>query len=762
MLTIPTLLVLAPAACGEPPPPVPPPPPAPSASAPPPATVASASPPPRPAPPPLPAYENPGGMWMPHQIKAHEAKLKELGLAIDPKLLEDPLSSVLGAVVSLGGCSASFVSDEGLVATNHHCAVGALQYNSTPESNLMKKGFLAKTRADEKNNGPTARVLVTQAVVDVTDEVRGPLAKIKDDRARFKAIEGKTKDLVAACEKGRPGVRCTVASFYEGARYYRIEQLEIRDVRLVYAPPEGAGNYGGEIDNWRWPRHTADFSMFRAYVGPDGKPADFATGNVPYKPPHRLKLATSGLKQGDLVFVAGYPGRTQSLKTADEVEDAVTYSYPRRKQLFEEYLALTDKLSAADKDVAIKAAPLSRGFNNALTNTKGQLEGLVQGGLLAEKKQQKEKLQAFIDADPERKKKWGATLSELKKLHAEVEKHREADAQLRVEIPLARLVDSALTIVRMAEEREKADKDRHPDFQERNWPRREQELVATQKRYAKTLDKEVLKLALSRALKHPASERTGAIEIIAGQKPTSQSITFAVGELYDGTKLDDEKLRVELFKTAKLADLKKSTDTQIKLALKLRPLFKESEEREERVSGRLAALKPLYFEALAALEGKELAPDANGTLRITYGTVRGYTPPKPGSEPLPPFTVLSEVVKKNTGKEPFAAPKALLDAHAAKRFGPYVDPYLGEVPVDFVSDLHITGGNSGSATLNARGELVGLVFDGNYEALASDWQFQPKITRSIHVDLRYLLWMLDAVDGGDHLVREMGATPAID
>lgn len=748
------------ASCGEPPPPQPPQPPAPTSSA---ASVAStpAPEPQRPAPPPLPAFENPGGMWMPHQIKAHEAKLKELGLAIDPKLLEDPLSSVLQAVVSLGGCSASFVSDEGLVATNHHCAVGALQYNSTPESNLMKQGFLAKTRGEERSNGPTARVFVTQAVVDVTDEVRKPLAALKDDRARFKAIEAKTKELVAACEKGRPGIRCTVSSFYEGARYFRIEQLEIRDVRLVYAPPEGSGNFGGEIDNWRWPRHTADFSMFRAYVGPDGKPADFAAANVPYKPPHRLKLASAPLKQGDLVFVAGYPGRTQSLKTADEVEDAVTFSYPRRQKLFEEYLALTDKLSAADKDVAIKAAPLSRGFNNALTNTKGQLEGLVQGGLLQEKKAQKDKLQAFVDGDPERKKKWGGTMAELRKVWAEVAKHREADAELRVELGLARLVDSAQTIVRMAEERAKADKDRHPDYQERNWPRREQELVAAQKRYHKTLDKKVLELALTRALAHPPAERTKALEIIAGPKPTAESIAKAVDALYEGTKLDDEKVRVELFKTATLADLQKSKDPQIVLALKLRPLVRESEEREERIQGRLALLKPAYFDALAAFEGKEIAPDANGTLRITYGTVRGYTPPKPGSAPLPPFTVLSEVVKK-TGAEPFATPKALLDAAKAKRFGSYVDPILGEVPVDFVADLHITGGNSGSATLNAKGELVGLVFDGNYEALASDWQFQPKITRSIHVDLRYLLWMLDAVDGGDHLVREMGATPSVD
>jgi hypothetical protein len=217
---------------------------------------------------------------------------------------------------------------------------------------------------------------------------------------------------------------------------------------------------------------------------------------------------------------------------------------------------------------------------------------------------------------------------------------------------------------------------------------------------------------------------------------------------------------VKLLKTATLADLKKSKDPLIQLALKLRPLQKAMKDRTDAYDGAMATLKPAFIEALQKHSKTPLAPDANSTLRVTYGTVRSYSP-SPGAPAFKPFTVVSEMVKKHTGVEPFNAPAVVLDAIKAKKFGPYLDQDLGEVPVDFLSDLDITGGNSGSATLNARGELVGLAFDGNYESMASDWLFMPSVTRTIHVDLRYVLWMLDAAYPGDHLLKEMGVTPAI-
>jgi hypothetical protein len=703
-----------------------------------------------------PRWENPGGMWMPSQMPAHAAKLKELGLQIDPAELADPTSKTLSAIVWLQGCSASFVSPDGLIVSNHHCATGALQHNATPEHNLVKDGYLAKTRADEKNNGPQARVYVTRAVTDVTDKVRKDLEKIADDRAREKEIEKRQKDIVAACEKGKKELRCTVSSFYEGASFYLIEQLEIRDVRLVWAPPLGVGNFGGEIDNWRWPRHTGDVSMFRAYVGKDGMPADYSADNVPYKPKSWIKIAREPLRENDLVFIAGYPGRTSSLKTKHEVDEAVTWWYPRRQKMLEDYLARLEELTKDDKEAQIRGTSYFRRFANTLTNTKGQLDGLVKGGLAEDKAKKEKALRAFIDADADRKAKWGAALDEIAQEEEKNAAHREADAELREELMFPKLMSAASLIVRLAEERQKPDAERDPDYQERNWKRHEQALAAMKTTFHPKIDKGFVVLAVERALKVPEKERSAAIAMIT-KATTKGGIEKDVAALYAGSKLDDEKTRLELLTKATPAQLAASKDTLIQLAVKMRPLLKEYEERTDRLTGKMALLKPKYIEALKAFHPEPIAPDANSTLRITYGTVRGYNQYKR------PFTTISEMAAKATGKPPFDPPARVLDAIKEKKFGPYVDSVLHEVPVDFLSDLHITGGNSGSATLNAKGELVGLAFDGNYEAMASDWVFVPSITRTIQVDFRYIEWLLDATEGegGDAILKELGLTPAI-
>jgi hypothetical protein len=748
--TLPIPLLLALAACGNAPPPVTLPPPT-TAMPPATATVAEAQPAPHPA------FENPGGMWMPAQMAAHAAKLKELGLTIDPAQLTDPTSDTLSAVVSLGGCSGSFVSPDGLVITNHHCVQAALQTNSTADRNLIKDGYLARTRPDELPAGPTARVYVTRAVTEVTDQVLAGIDAIKDDLARFKKIESRQKELVAACEKGRPGVRCSVPSFYEGAQFFQIEQLEIRDVRLVYAPPSGIGNYGGEIDNWRWPRHSGDFSFYRVYVGKDGQPADFSADNQPYHPAHSLKIASKPLEEGALVMVAGYPGRTYSLKTRPEVDEAVGWSYPRRQKYCEDYLAAIDAV-ASDPEVKIKANTLVRGLGNTLTNVKGQIEGLVQGGLAAEKAKTDDALRAWIVADASRKGAYGDLLGDIARVFGEHAKHRDADAQVRELAAVPRLVGAASTIVRMAEERAKKDADRDPDYQERNWKRLEQAQTALEKGYNPKLDRALLVRALERI--RDEHDVTPAFAAVMGStKPSDDAIAKKVDAMYGATKLEPAQERLDLLQKATSADLTASADPLVKLAVALRPHLKAAEDRDEAYTGRMALLKPKYIKALRALKGADIAPDANGTLRITYGTVRGYKP-RPDADVYRPFTLLPEVVAKNTGKPPFDAPQALLDAVAQKKVGPYVDAQLHEVPVDFLADLHITGGNSGSATLDGNGQLVGLAFDGNYEAMASDWVFTP-ISRSIHVDIRYVLWVLDAVAGADALLQELGQTPAI-
>jgi len=748
----PLFLPLVASSCGQPSPPAAAPPVAASAVPMPPAsaTVPTLVSDPK-APPKNPWFENRGGMWMPSQMAGHAEMLKKLGLTIDPALLSDPLSPLLSSVISLGGCSASFVSPDGLVITNHHCATGALQLNSTAKANLLKDGYMAPTRAAEKSNGPSARAFVTRKVTNVTNDFQKALASKTSDLQMANAIEGVEKSIVAACEKGRPGIKCSVARFYNGAEFYLIEQLEIRDLRLVYAPAAGIGNYGGEIDNWRWPRHTGDFTFFRAYVGKDGNPADYSPENVPYRPQHHLKIATTPLAEGDLVMVAGYPGRTQLLRTLAEAEQTVSWLYPRRVKMAEEYLAMLKEVGDRDGDVAVRATPFVRRFGNGLTNTKGQLEGLIQGGLLAEKKADEDQLRAFIAKTPQNKLKFGTAIDDIKKAVDENAKYREADASLRGEILMPKLMSAANTIVRMAEELPKNDSDRDPEFQERKWPDLKNAMETIDKQYHVDLDKALLRLALERALRAPEAERTKAVEIICGPNPTKQSIAKAVDELYGTSSFHVTANRIEYLMKASPAVFKKLNDPIINLMIKLRPILRESEEREKAFTAKLAQITPRYIAALRAFRGTEIAPDANSTLRLTYGVVRGYTP-KNGA-PLASFTHLDGMLAKNTGKDPFVVPPRLLQAVKEGKLGGYTEHTM---PVDYVSTLHITGGNSGSATLNANGELVGLAFDGNYESVASDWLYVPSVTRSIHVDIRYVLWLLANVDGGAHLLAEMG------
>lgn len=719
-------------------------------------------PPPVPEAPKKPDFKNPGGMWMPEQLGPQGGVLKSIGLELDPKDLSQPTAFPLGAVVSLGGCSASFVSDDGLVITNHHCSVGALQLNSTAKENLLEEGYVAKTRADERWNGPAARVYVTQSFRDVTRDVASGLADIKDPVARAKKVEERQKSLIAACEKGHPELRCSVAEYYGGAEYRLIEQLEIKDVRLVFAPHDQIGNYGGEIDNWRWPRHSGDVAIFRAYVGKDNKPAEHSASNVPYHPPHHLKLPTKPLEAGDLVMVAGYPGRTNRLRTSAEVKESTSFYYPNRIKWCEENIALLDELKKQDKDLAIKATPLWRGLSNVLTKMRGIMDGLGKGGLGAQKAAVDADLEAWIQADPARKASFGGVLADIAKLIDSREATREEDAALQQMTRVVTLYDAASTIAHMAEERGKPDAERDPAFQERNWKRLEQEQETTQKRYDRRLDRALLKLALQRALAIPEKQRPEFVVAILGKKGPydDKKIEAAIDKLFAKTSLESLEERLKLLRSATPADLKKSKDPLVQLAAKLRPAHKAMEERERAFDGAMVLLRPKFIAALQQHDSKPIAPDANGTLRITYGTVRGYRP-KPEAPEFRPFTVASEIPQKHTGKHPFNAPAYLLGPIGEKKFGPYASAQLGgELPVDFLSDLDITGGNSGSATLNGRGEIVGLAFDGNYEAMASDWLFMPEITRTIHVDIRYVMWLLDVVYPGHHILKEMGGTPA--
>jgi len=711
-------------------------------------------------------YSDPGGMWLPQQMTLPGIALnfRHMGVQIDPKVLADPLAAPLNAVVSLGGCTASFVSPEGLLVTNHHCVQGALQLNTNKKQNqnYVEDGFLAATRADEKSAGPAQRVLVAQAFKDATKEIRDGLDKIKDPVARKDEAENRTKALLAACEKGRPTVRCTVRPYFGGGMYIQTENLEIRDVRLVYAPARSVGDYGGETDNWNWPRHTGDWSFYRAYVGKDGSPADYSPDNVPYQSKNYLHVTTDGLQPGDFVMVAGYPGNTSRTRTAADIHHEVEWALPYQIAFAKERYAIAEAHIADESETGTKAVVMKQGVQNRLAKDEGVLAGLTKGDLLVQK-----------DALDKRIKEWAAqpgheafkqSIDKLEQLDVEARRTARVDFDRRAAFDGSRLLATAQDLTRWAEERVKPNDDRKAGYQDRDLNQalgRQKQLART---YDRTLDRAVFRLGLVRALQLPEQDRAWLATLLDVKKATKIDETLIDKTLdawYGAQQLEDDKLRISLLQTATPAQLKASKDPFLRAAQRIWPVVKADEKRLDARQGERLLVTPAYVEAMREVLGGELAPDANQSLRVTYGTVKSFKPES--KDPADrPFTVASQILAKDTGKEPFNAPQKLLAAIKAKTFGPYGDPALGgELAIDFLTDLDTTGGNSGSPTLNSKGELVGLLFDGTLEGVASDVVFNPTTTRSISVDARYMIWTMDLLDGGDHLIREMGLTPKL-
>jgi hypothetical protein len=703
------------------------------------------------------AYQNPGGMWMPQQmtLPGHAAAFGKLGVKIDPSKLADPLSAPLGAIVRLKGCSASFVSPDGLIVTNHHCVQTALQVSSKADNNLVENGMLAKTRAEELPAGPAERVFVAQAFTDVTEAVRTGLDQIADPVARKLESEQRIKQQLAACEKDRPGVRCNVAAYFRDRMYVLIEELEIRDVRLVYAPARSIGNYGGEIDNWQWPRHTGDFAFYRAYVGKDGKPADPAAGNVPYRPRHFLKVSDRGLSPSDFVMITGFPGKTTRTKTALEVKHDVEWYYPYFIELAKQRYAIAEQHLTSPGETAIKAGVLKQRVQNGLEKISGVLKGLTTSDLMQRKATLDQQVMAWA-AQPGREQH-AVALDKLEQLILDQQRRARADFDRGYAFTSSQLLASAIALTRWADERTKPDAARKPGFQQRDL----QPAISAQKQltrqYDATLDRAELRLALVRALQLTPAERTW-LPLLLGVKPTAKLdealIDKTLDSWYRASKLADEKLRLDLLQNGTKAKLAAAKDPFVQAARRVWNIYKAEEKRSDAWHGELLLVAPVYADAMRDVLGGLLAPDANSTLRITYGTVKAF---KPSDSP---FTFASEILRKNTGKDPFDAPKAVTTAVAAKQFGSYADA-SGELPVNFLSDLDTTGGNSGSAVLNENGELVGVNFDSTIEGVAADVVFDGTIVRKIHVDVRYMLWVMDKIDGADHLIEEMGLSPRL-
>ena len=707
------------------------------------------------------AFVDPGGMWLPSQmaLPQHADIFKKMGVTLTADQLTDPLADPLAAIVSLGGCTASFVSPQGLIVTNHHCVQGGLEFISDKDHNFVEDGFLAKTRADERSIGPTGRVTIAQAFTDVTNEMRDGLDKIADPIKRTEEVERRYKTLIANCEKAKPDVKCSLSRLFRGGMYQLIESIELRDVRLVYVPKRSVGDYGGEVDNWQWPRHTGDFSFYRAYVGKDGKPADFAADNVPYASKHVLKVSSKGVSDADFVMVAGYPGRTSRGETAAETHQKVDFYYPYLIKYLHQLYDLTDTLSKGTGPTALKAGVSKQFIQNSLANSEGVVAGLSKGDQLARKDALDKQVRAW--AAQKGHETIAKQIAEMDALLLEEQKTERADFDFDIAAGGSQLVGMAIEIYRTAEERAKKDAERKPGYQDRDLP----DAIASEKvflaNYDRTLDRANFKLGLMRALELPAKDRPWLAMLIGAKKNatiTAAMIDKALDALYEKSKFEDEATRIELLTKGTVAQFKASKDPVVKVAVALHPLLKAQETKHDIFRGKMKLVEFAYVEAMRQALGGFVSPDANSTLRVTYGTVRAMKPGATAEAELP-FTLAKQILAKDTGKEPFNSPAPLLAAIRAKNYGSYgVASLGGEIPVDFLSDVDITGGNSGSPTLNSKGELVGLAFDGTIAGVSSDVVFNPEITRTIHADVRYMLWMMTTIDGAKHIVDEMVLT----
>lgn len=694
------------------------------------------------------------GMWQPHQLPAMADELKAKGLEIDAKSISKLTEFPMNAVISLGGCTASFVSPKGLVVTNHHCAYGAIQYNSTPEKNLLQDGFLAKTFADELPATPGSRVYVTEDVTNVTERVKGGLeGKVGSDF--YQGVESQEKALVAECEK-EDGYRCQVYSFHGGLEYYLVKQLEIRDVRLVYNPAASVGKYGGDVDNWMWPRHTGDFSFYRAYVSKAGKPADFSSDNVPYEPKSFLKVSAKGVSDGDFVMVAGYPGRTNRYRTANEVQNQFEWAYPEGKLLRERFIEIIKDTAPEGSDERIKYESQIAGLANYAKNFTSMIEFYGKSTMLADRKAREAELAAWIAKDSSREAKYGKTLAELDALIAKSKAHQERDMILSY-IGSTTMLPTARSLYRLANEKQLPDMQREPGFQERDMTRLKASMERIDRRYAPSVDKAVLFDMLKRYAALPEEKRLPALDKAFGidKKFNEAKLSKTLDKMYAKTELGKKDVRLAWMDKS-VADFKASKDPFIQFAVAMYDTDMAEEKKEKELDGELMKVRPQYMDAIIAYnleQGKPVYADANSSLRVTVGHVKGYSP-KDGLVAVP-FTRLEGIVQKDTGVDPFDAPKKELELIKQKQYGDFYVKAIDSVPVNFLSTLDTTGGNSGSPTLNGRAELVGLLFDGVYESIIGDWAYDDNINRSIQVDSRYMLWVMKYLDHADNLLAEM-------
>jgi len=687
------------------------------------------------------------GMWEPYQMESLKKELRASGYRGNVSNVSDLFKHPMNAIVSLGGCSAAFVSDTGLIATNYHCIERSyLQFNSNAESDLFETGFVARTKEDEKKSAPGSRVYVTLDSSNITDKVLFGLSDTTQALDRAKIIEDNKKEIIKNCETSDE-IECRVRSFFSGEIYKLEKVLKIKDVRLVYAPPAYIGEYGGEIDNWMYPRHTGDFALLRAYTAKDGSSKEFNKDNVPYKSDSFLKISAKGVEDGDFVMVVGYPGRTNRLLTLNEIKWDLETGFYETVKFLKRGIDLIEQNTISSNGSKLKYRGLKSGYENYYKKISGQIDGAENFKLLESEEINWINFIGFVESSANETDK--AYLNELLALIDQEQKKNIA----RSYFGNSALISQAQRIYRNAVERESIDSERKSGYQERDQEGIANRIKALDYSYDHEVDRVIFLDRLMTYKNFDKSYRRATYSKLLRLDENEEVVTQRVNEIYK-TKYKNSKNFLNMMNLT-LEELNSSQDP---LIIFIKDIFEESleyEKESERVGAQRQLLKSKFNNLLRKYyesSGRQMYADANGTLRVTYGNVAGVS--LQDGIRYEPFTRLEGIAQKHSGKKPFKASDQLLSLIENKDYGKYEYKPINSVPVNFISTLDITNGNSGSATINAKFELVGLAFDGMLETIIADYKHIPE-ARTISVDSRYLLWTLEKLERADNILEEL-------
>jgi hypothetical protein len=695
------------------------------------------------------------GMYLPDAIaQLPFSKLAQRGLKIPATDIYNPNGvSIKDAIVIVGGGTGEFISPEGLLLTNHHVAFEALVASSDETKDYATNGYLAHSRAEElPAKGYT--VQLTQEIKDVTSDVLGGVNDTMSAVERNTAIQAKIRALEAAGAHEADGTSVTILPLNEGLSYYQFTYFTLRDVRIVYAPPKAIGYFGGDTDNFEWPRHCGDFTFMRVYVGPDGKPADYNASNVPFKPKKFLPISMGGIKEGDFMMVMGYPGSTRRYRESYSVAYNQDVVLPLQIDLFTHQIEALRNAGKTDSALRIKLQSEIFSLSNALKDFEGSVLAMRRANIVEKKRADEAAFTRWVNEAPARKAKYGDVLPTLAKTYQELLTTAQRDLIVGQLAQSSDLVGIASVAQQIAVEKEKPQAERNAALiasAQRIRPRIAPALAERNP----TAEREVLTYLLEKADELPAGQKIEALEKrfgnLQGEARRRAEEDFA-RSIVDNKRFGTAETLSGLFDMS-AAQLRELHDPLIDFSAEISNLAREAQARTQVFNVTVARWRPKLVAGMSEMRGVKPYPDANRTLRFTYGEVKGYVPRE--AITYTSFTTLSGVVEKDTGREPFNVPEKLKQLFRAKDFGPYATPDGSNVPVDFLSTTDIIGGNSGSPIMNGRGEQVGIIFDGNYEGLGNDFFFNPEKGRAISVDIRYVLFLADKFGDAGYILKEL-------